>query len=277
MFPIAVEETAGFLDFKVFFRDVSGAPLFSFRQKKNGNALLYLLNFVKELQDGDPLFVWAEKLLPKRLSGLLFYIYLNFSEREGNSPGEDRFLEFLRADCRRIEELSQQALGGNFIYQPKLLFRSGSRSRLYLIETPEEMMDFFLYFYLPDLGRTSVCKVCGAKFIPGPHQKGQLCAYEKRSGSSCTAMRCQENFQKQIDLDPLLRRYQKLYKRQYMRCERALELLCGGIKTPGDYAPFRSWSAKAGAERQAYRQGKLNAEEFAGALENLDKDIPYHL
>ena len=264
-------------------QDKSRAPktLLRFSAENTGEDLLSFIHFSRELTGGENLFTAASALLPARLNALLFYFYLLYLDRpRGEASGPDAFQKKWKDLMKKAEQIiaafrrQQKAAGLQLKCLPEAspLFPG---LRLYLIESAADYVHFSLCCLLPQLAALSRCKVCGAYFLRSGQQKGELCAYEKRDGLSCTARRCRKNAAERLARDPLLQLYRKVYKRQYMRCERALDLADGRICSPGNYPPFRAWSRRAKAERKAYRAGLLDAESFREKLDALDREILY--
>lgn len=281
MFQIAVQDDGKYLHYAVRNKGSRRKTLLRFAAARSADDFLQLLQFADALRQGDALFALAEELLPQRLNYLLFYFYLlALSEKkvENLDPAMFRqdFQRSMRQAKRRIE--SELRPGEALCLQLKLTKAEASAApagRCFLIDSLEDYCELALYYLLPETERLCRCEVCGAYFLKNEMQKGELCAFVQADGRSCTERRCRENAAMRLKKDPLLRLYRRIYKRQYMRCERALDVMNGLVQSPGDFAPFREWSARAMARRKAYREGQIAPEDFRRMLAELDKEITY--
>lgn len=281
MFSVRVFDNGKRLRLSICSLAFSEKTLLSFRSERSGRDFLTLLHFAEDLGPDEALFEAAEKRLPRRLCCLLLYFYASECGREKMSAEKEllfrRELEHSLAEGknqlqRAVEEKSALPL------QLKLHPVSGvmtAEEHCFLLYTLEDFCHLQLFYLLPEIRQIRSCEVCKAWFIPLPRQKGELCKYKKKSKKSCTELRCRKNAEESLRNDPLLSEYRRVYKRQYMRCERALDMMDNGVLSPGNFAPFRQWSARARAGRKAYRAGQIGAEEFAVLLAAWEKEILY--
>lgn len=281
MYQIIVEDSGKALRYEVQTSGTDHVCMVSFTSDYEPGDILQLAHMNSLITEDRKFFEVAEEVLPHRLCVLLFYLYLAYRYNLARDPDSlsmfvDSFKSLNESLPLKISNPSE--MNGYVFYRFSLLTivpRPGKTGFCYLVQTLGELYELLFYYLFPQLQDVRTCAVCNSYFLPRAKQKGQLCGYPKTDGMSCTSRKCHLNAARQIQDDPLLQDYRRIYKRQYTRCERTLDRMDGLIQSPRDYKPFHDWSVEATGARKAYRMGLINAEEFREILKKLEKGFPF--
>ncbi|NCC83316.1 MAG: hypothetical protein EOM03_04205 [Clostridia bacterium] len=278
MYKIFLEDSGTDLRYFVEAEAQYSRFLLTFTTQRNASDLLRLLQFLREADDEEDLFVLAEKLLPAHLHYMLFYLYLQAKAARVEVPFDPgSFLRLLRQKTSGFAGLlHRMTTADRAFYTMNLQLQvvpseHGFGIRCLIIRNVEDYISSLSLYLLQHEQKLKHCEVCGAYFLQERYQQGRLCAYSHREGLSCTEKRCRQNALDTLTADPLLMRCKKIYKRNYMRCERRLNAsIRHRASTPGEDPHFQMWSRDITKLRKDYVEELISGAEFSRGLSLLE-------
>lgn len=258
-----------------------------FKRPRDGSDLLQLICLLRELPEPDHLFSVGRKVLPEPLTEILALLYKNdfFFGRSGLDDTDQVrrrwFLDRLQQKIGELDPFFAAVEDGSVSdYQVKIglpfkpSYRKDQAARFMLVDMTTFIDLQLLCLIESSRDRDAVrrCEVCGNFFIQKKYSHGGLCHLTHVDGVTCTEKRCRDNAAEKIAADPMLQLYRKIYKRNYMRCDRLLNHgQAGGPLSPGDDPLFSQWSDVIRVTRDSYRNKVLTPEEFSLSLQELDE------
>ncbi len=249
--------------------------LLHFSSSSLANDLLTIFYYIVSLDHAKQLFHQAEKQLDPNARNILFYMYLR--ERKHHlALTPEKFFQRMRNAARSMEQVLHGIYQRNVNMKPLLLKlqRSdmGKGSLVFDLYSVRVLFDTMLFLVLREQRHLRHCKVCSAYFIRMKYQKGELCHYLDKNGSTCTNRLSIRNAETRIREDPLLFKYKQMYKRQYMRTERQICSKSSPL-SPGLVPEFKAWSNTAKNLRKRYIRNEISAMEFHEGMDNLDYNL----
>lgn len=246
---------------------------------KNFKFYLELYYLIKEFEfEGNAEYNIDLQLLDNKFS-ILFQLYvLQLGNKQGiPTDFAQDFLAYIHEEVRSFDyilklDMPDERLDVNIsLFKLRDKFLHDSKLHLEINSLYDLLRTVHLIIKISDT-RLNTCKVCSSFFIPEAKQHGELCNYLHLNGKSCTYVLSQQNAKERIEADELLKQCNRLYKRVYMRFERAIDrsLDANLGLSPASLESFNIWSQELSSLRQDYLDKKISADDFSLALTHYD-------
>ena len=129
-----------------------------------------------------------------------------------------------------------------------------------IIENLREMLFFELTEMVKQDLRVKKCRLCNRYFILQNKHETEFCDRLYRGKRTCKQFGTKKSFNERVAADPVLREYQRIYKRYFARCAYGDKPFEKYPDSKFYNISFAEWSKLAAELRQKYRNGEITGD-----------------